>query len=230
MYRDGVSDFVAMLNRQTNGNVVGRLEKVFTHIFIDEIQDLVGYDLDVVDLLLESNLEIFLVGDPRQFTYATNLSPRNRRYRGAGLSDWFEERSEICEFRPQFFSHRCNQKICDFADAIFPNFQHTESFNSEMTGHDGIFQITREQVKDYIDEHGPVAVLRWNKNADTEGLSAMNIGLSKGSTFPRVIIFPTRPMIEYVMNRDAEKLSSPEKLYVAVTRAQYSVAFVMPDP
>jgi DNA helicase-2/ATP-dependent DNA helicase PcrA len=52
MYRDGVSDFVCLLNEKTQGAVVDRLERVFRYIFVDEVQDLVGYDLDVLDLLL----------------------------------------------------------------------------------------------------------------------------------------------------------------------------------
>jgi len=119
--------------------------------------------------------------------------------------------------------------IPDFADAIFPNSPRTESRNLAQTGHDGIFQIARGEARDYFDEHGPTAVLRWDKNRSTEGLPAMNIGVSNGNTFDRVMIFPTRPMVQYVLNGDVERLSSPEKLYVAVTRARHSVAFVMPD-
>ena len=35
MYRDGVSHFVVELNRKSGGAVVRRLERVYTHIFID---------------------------------------------------------------------------------------------------------------------------------------------------------------------------------------------------
>jgi hypothetical protein len=37
---------------------------------------------------------VLSVGDPRQHTLATNQNPRNRRYRGAGLADWFAERQD----------------------------------------------------------------------------------------------------------------------------------------
>ena len=63
MYRDGVSDFVVQLNKATRGAVVRRLERVYTHIFIDEVQDLVGYDLDVLDLLISSSIRLVMVGD-----------------------------------------------------------------------------------------------------------------------------------------------------------------------
>lgn len=52
LYRDGVSDFVCVLNVATQGAVIQRLERIYSHIFIDEVQDLVGYDLDFLDLLL----------------------------------------------------------------------------------------------------------------------------------------------------------------------------------
>jgi hypothetical protein len=55
----------------------------------------------------------------------------------------------------------------------------------------------------------------------------MNIGASKGSTFDRVLIFPTKPMLKYLEDGDPSKLKRPEALYVAVTRARHGVAFVV---
>jgi len=97
------------------------------------------------------------------------------------------------------------------------------------TGHDGIFQIPLDDVEDYCKRHHPVTVLRHDKNVDTKGLQAMNIGVAKGSTFDRVVIFPTKPMLKYLEDRDETKLKAPERLYVAVTRARFSVAFVVPS-
>jgi len=57
----------------------------------------------------------------------------------------------------------------------------------------------------------------------------MNIGVAKGSTFDRVLLFPTNPILRYLEDRDETKLKAPERLYVAVTRARFSVAFVTPD-
>ena len=132
MYRDGVSDFVVVLNKDTEGAVVSRLEKVFTHIFIDEVQDFVGYDLEVLDLLLASKIKLILVGDPRQHTIATNIGSKNKKYRGAGLAHWFEERAGVCRLERRNCNYRSNQKICDFADAIYPNLPTTKSTRSSM--------------------------------------------------------------------------------------------------
>jgi DNA helicase II / ATP-dependent DNA helicase PcrA len=228
MYRDGVSEFVVLLNERTRGAVVERLERVFRHVFVDEVQDLVGYDLDVLDLLFNSAVKLTLVGDPRQHTLATNIGPKNKKYRGVGLAAWFAERSNSCTLETRDCSYRCNQAICDFADAIYPNMPATKSIGVVPTGHDGIFQIGSDDVAGYVAEHYPVTVLRHDKNVDTQGLSAMNIGVAKGSTFDRVIIFPTKPMLTYLEDKDETKLKAPERLYVAVTRARFSVAFVVP--
>lgn len=228
LYRDGVSDFVTTLNEATNGAVIARLERLFRHIFIDEVQDFVGYDLEVLDLLMQSNIDLMLVGDPRQHTLATNIGPKNKKYRGAGLVDWFNERTTICAIESRSESYRCNQAICDFADAIYPTMAATTSVSVPATGHDGIFTVSPSQVEEYLETHGPVTILRHNRTTDTRGHPAMNIGVAKGDTFDRVMIFPTRPMLTYLKDGDPSKLRAPEKLYVAVTRARFSVAFVVP--
>jgi hypothetical protein len=55
----------------------------------------------------------------------------------------------------------------------------------------------------------------------------MNIGNSKGRTFDRVMIFPTLPMKKYLETKNLDVAGDIAKLYVAVTRARYSVAFVV---
>jgi hypothetical protein len=229
LYRDGVSDFVVALNGDANGAIVRRLEGIYTHIFIDEVQDLVGYDLDVLDILMSSSVKVTLVGDPRQHTLSTNIGPRNKKYRGAGIKAWFEERAGNCQLQTRDVSYRCNQTICDFADAIYPHMPRTRSYGVGETGHDGIFYISPRRVLEYLDEYGDVMVLRHDKRANTLGIPAMNIGVSKGSTFDRVMIFPTKPMIDYLKKRDPATLKAPERLYVAVTRARFSVAFVVDE-
>lgn len=227
LFRNGVSDFVFQLNSETDGSVVRRLENIYSHIYVDEVQDLVGYDLDVLDLLMESQIRLTLVGDPRQHTLSTNIGSRNKKYRGAGIKRWFEERTKTCELKTRDVSYRCNQAICDFADAIFPDMPRTTSVGVGETGHDGIFYISPDRVHEYLAEYPDVVVLRNDKRAKTLGVSAMNIGVSKGSTFNRVLIFPTKPIAGYLKNRMPKDLKAPERLYVAVTRAKYSVAFVM---
>ena len=228
MYRDGVSDFVVTLDREVKGAVVRRLEKIYTHIFIDEVQDLVGYDLEVLDLLINSKINVVLVGDPRQHTLSTNIGSKNKQYRGAGLATWLAKRQKRLRIEERTESYRCCQAICDFADAIYPHLPATVSRDVPETDHCGIIQVLLSEVEEYAARYAPLTALRHDKNSDTIGLSAINIGISKGSTFDRVIIFPTKPMLQFLKDRDSHKLKSPERLYVAVTRARFSVAFAVP--
>jgi len=228
MYRDGVSDFVCKLDAAADGAVIRRLEHIYDLILIDEMQDLVGYDLEVLHLLMKSTLSLVAVGDPRQHTLSTNRSPKNKKYRGAGMVDWFAEQSAICDVEHRVQNYRCNEQICRFADALFPHLPKSESMVTEVTGHDGVVYVAESEVVDYVDRYHPVA-LRYSRAFDTAGLPAINIRIAKGSTFDRVLIFPTGPMREYLTHLDPSKLKSPELLYVATTRARFSVAFVVPD-
>lgn len=227
MYRDHVADFVVRLNEATGESVINRLERVFQHVFVDEVQDLVGYDLDVLHLLLESDCSLTMVGDPRQYILETNVGSRNKKYRGAGLYDWFKERSGICELIERSENHRCNQEICDFADSIFPSLPPATSVGVPVTGHDGVLHIRRDEVLGYIKEHPDATVLRRERRTDTLGLPALNFGHAKGATFDRVVVFPTANMRKFLKGGVPNDLKEPQKLYVAATRARYSVAFVM---
>lgn len=226
VYRGQVAEFVHFLNDATDGAVMQRLGRIYSHVFVDEVQDLAGWDLEVLDLLFESPISTLAVGDPRQSTFTTNRSPKNKKYRGAGIVDWFEERPERCRIETKKENYRCTQAICDFADALFPDLPPTLSTDVRDSDHSGIFTVLRADVPAYVDEHRP-QVLQDRKNTDTLGLPAMNIGVAKGSTFDRVLIFPTGPMKKYLQDGDSSKLKAPERFYVAVTRARYSVAFVV---
>ena len=53
-------------------NVMNRLEKITNYLFIDEAQDLSGFDFDILDKILTSNVKIIMVGDSRQNTFNTS--------------------------------------------------------------------------------------------------------------------------------------------------------------
>jgi hypothetical protein len=126
----------------------------------------------------------------------------------------------------QLHCYRCNQAICDFADGLYPDLPKSISQNNAVTGHDGIVHIKNSEVLEYCNQFKPM-VLRWNKTTDTLGLPAFNFGAMKGRTFPHVLIFPTEKMKAYFATKDLAQAGDLSKFYVAVTRAQYSVAFVV---
>ena len=233
IYTDKISEFALMCNEESGGLVLRRLTELYQHIFVDEVQDLAGFDLDLLDVLRDSEIRMTLVGDPRQATYKTNHSPKNSQYGGAEIVDRFQEWEKLgkCSIEYLTSSHRCNQKICDFADSIYPKAANTTSIVSRFTGHDGVFIVGKGDVQAYVERYDPVC-LRNNKRTSSLGTSAINFGASKGLTFPRVLVFPTGPLAKMLKTGQSSHLTpvAAAKAYVVVTRARYSVAFVYDGP
>jgi len=228
IFTDKISEFALMCNQNSKGLVVNRLCDMFDEIYIDEVQDLAGYDLDLIELLLESKINLLLVGDNRQATYATNSSAKNNKYKGYKIDELFTiwEKKGLCKKEYLSQSYRCNQLICDLADELYPEMPKTESKNAEITGHDGVFLVSEESVDEYISNYSPM-ILRYDKRTNCCDRSAINFGNSKGLTFARVLIFPNGPIKKYLATGDSEHVKkSRAKFYVAITRAEYSVAFV----
>ena len=204
-----------------------RLEHLCDHLFIDEVQDLAGYDLELLKLFLSAKFSMTMVGDYRQATLSTNQSAKHKKYRYAGIIDLFKdwEKKSLCTIEYASISHRCNQKICNFADLIFPDAPNTTSENHAVTGHDGVFLVSKTQVHDYLKSYQP-RVLRHSKSSKCMGYSGMNFGISKGQTFERTLIFPTTKIKKYLETGNPLELSDRELFYVSVTRSKQSVAFV----
>lgn len=228
IYRDRVAEFVFVSNKCSGGRVVLRLAKVFRYIFIDEVQDLAGYDLELLKILFASEISIIAVGDPRQGTFTTNNAAKNKQFKKSQILEWINEQVAAGVFKMEEWTdcYRSNQAICDFSDALFPNLPKTASKFTTVTEHDGIFLLRENEVLEYVAKYSPV-VLRYSKKTKTMGLTAYNMGAVKGRTYPRVLIFPTKPMKAYMEDKDLSREMDLPKFYVAVTRARHSVAFVM---
>ncbi|WP_096187063.1 UvrD-helicase domain-containing protein [Evansella halocellulosilytica] len=231
IYTDKLCDFILEVNSISGGLVIERLESIYDIVMIDEVQDLAGTDLDFLYLLLKSNIHNIIVGDNRQATYFTNNSRRNKKYRGQTIFDLFSEWREegLCSIEYKTDCFRCNQLICDIADSLYPEMPKTTSLNGEQTGHDGVFYIRSSEVFEYVKKYSPV-VLRYDKRTKNipEIYSPLNFGKSKGLTFDRVLIYPNGPVNKFLKG-DYKAVSSPKTkagLYVALTRARYSVVFV----
>jgi hypothetical protein len=69
--------------------------------------------------------------------------------------------------------------------------------------------------------------MRYRIDTNTLGYPAINFGIAKGRTYDRVLIFPTANMKKYLKTKDVGDAGDIAKFYVAVTRAKYSVAFVV---
>lgn len=225
-----ISEFAAICNTKSGGKVISRLEGIYSKIFIDEVQDISGYDFDVIEMLLKSKINCRFVGDCRQATYFTTCSPKYKKFKGKNIFHLFQgwEKVGLCSVVEKNDCYRSIQSLCNFADKLYPTLSKTTSFNSEENEHSGLFIVKPEQVTEYILKYNPT-ILRHNKKSDTLGYNGYNFGATKGQTFERVLIFPTGPIIKYLKTADNSVLldTARAKFYVAITRARTSVAFVL---
>lgn len=228
VYRDRVAECVLAANEATGGAVLKRLAAVYDHVMVDEMQDLNGYDIDLIDKLFDMDIAVTCAGDPRQGTFTTNRGSKNKKFKGDGIVAWLglPERQAKVEIKTWNECHRCTQAICDFADALYPALPHTVSMNAVPHHHSGVFKITRAEVTGYVANVRPT-VLRYDKDSDTDGLPAINFGAAKGQTFDDVLIFPTKKFQAYLKTGDLSTAGTLPKHYVAITRARFSVAVVV---
>lgn len=211
--------------------VIDRLERIFDEIYIDEVQDLRGNDLDVLDALIRSKIRVVLVGDVRQRLLSTSKSSRRHgEYGGLGLNNWFREMAEkeLLNLQTIEETWRCCPEVIQFADQMFTSgrFLPTKSKVAVPDGmHHGVWLLEEPYIDEYVRRFHP-ACYRDSVRTKLVGTdSATNFGLCKGATEDHVLIFPTGPMKKFWKDRTnnlAEK--SRMNAYVAITRARWSVA------
>jgi DNA helicase-2/ATP-dependent DNA helicase PcrA len=231
IYSDKVTDFACKVIEKTGGMPIRRLAQIFERIYVDESQDLAGYDLDLIELLMKWGVTTVLVGDPRQAVYSTHSARRNKQYAGPNIVRKFEEwqRAKLCTMESQHISNRCTQAICDFADTLFPNLPKTVSQNRTMTGHDGAFAVEQSQIPAYMEAFKP-QTLRYSRATKNVPGHPINFRKAKGLTFERCLIFPHKALEKFILTGNlADAGKSLSSIYVACTRARQSTAFVIPN-
>lgn len=232
IYSDKIAQFVVECEIRSRNAVTSRLSQIYTDLYIDEFQDLSGWDLDFIGALLNSDIRITLVGDPRQHTYSTSPSPKNRHYLGIKIADLMKqwERKGLCSIEYMAATHRCNRHICEFSNSLWPGMEAMTPLRNDTTDHDGVFLVADHFANRYIARFMP-QVLRYNRTAKSYGCEALNFGQAKGLEFKRVLIVSTDPISKYLRTGELHWIeASKDKLHVAVTRAWHSVAFIHDGP
>lgn len=231
IYSDKLSKFVFKCNHKSGGAVIDRLSRIYSHVFVDEVQDLAGYDLELLKLLFGSDSNILMVGDPRQVTYRTHNERKYGKYKDGKIKDFIQNecKKSNCEIDEETLntSHRNNELICSFSSKLYPNFTPCTSNQKEVTKHDGVFLIKKQDVKKYLETYNPVQLRDSIKVEVNKNYKTVNFGNSKGLAFDRVLIYPTKPFVNWLIDNNSDlKPTSRSKFYVAITRARYSVGIV----
>ncbi len=225
-------------NERSGGAVIDRLIRVFPHVFIDEVQDLAGYDLDILEALARSRVRLLMVGDPRQVTYLTHNERRLAKYADGGIANFLQTLPHKLKIQIDDTSlnrsHRNSSVICAVASRLFPALAATQacdcaSCRRAPPAHSGMFLLRRADYAEYM---ATVRPMQLRDKVTSSGVDAaspvMNFGGSKGRGFDHVVIIPTAPMQKWLADpKTALPAQSRAKLYVAITRARHSVAIAM---
>jgi superfamily I DNA/RNA helicase len=227
VYKDRVSALACKLDDLSGGKVMARIADCFDLILIDEMQDLAGWDLELVERLLMSRARVVAVCDPRQSVYVTNHSAKNSGLRRAKVIKWIysQQKAQRLRITEQSDSFRCNQSICDYADGLYPDMPKTKSRSTRPLNPTAVHLVHADDLDQYRVETG-AQELRWRHDSRFASPEGRNFGEVKGMAFDSVLILPTGPITGYVETGADLKPEARAKLYVAVTRARHSVGIV----
>lgn len=238
VFSDKLSKLAIRCNEQSGGAVIDRLSRVFPHVFVDEVQDLAGYDLDILEALARSPVRLLMVGDPRQVTYLTHNERRYGKYANGGIADFLRTLPQKLKIEVDDASlnrsHRNSAAICAVSSRLFPGFAATQACDcakcrrpSPTTA--GVFILKTSDYAHYLATVRPVQLRdKITSSGVDPSLPALNFGESKGRGFDHVVILPTGPMKKWLADPGTELAAqSRAKFYVALTRARHSVAIAM---
>jgi DNA helicase-2/ATP-dependent DNA helicase PcrA len=231
-----LAQLATRINEASSAACVRRLERIYDRILIDEVQDLCGYDLEILDLLIGSSVTVQMVGDIRQAIMVTNpREAKNKKYMFMKVWDWFrnQEMSGRITITQRLQTWRYPPEIAALADSLFGpewGFEPTVSLNDTRSGHDGVFLVAPENVEAYHSAFDPL-LLRHSRSAakQYDHLNCMNIGDAKGIERPHVLINPTEAIRKFITTDKPLEAQQAARFYVALTRAQHSAAIIV-DP
>ena len=238
-YSDKLPKLVMRCNERSDGAVVDRISRVFRNVFVDEVQDLAGYDLDILGALARSSVRLLMVGDPRQVTYLTHHERRYQKYADGGIVDFL--RNELPKQVPVHIdettlnrSHRNSASICAVSSRLFPALPPSQACECVRcrTGTATSTGALIIRMADYAHYLAMVQPMQLRDKITSRGVDrrwpAMNFGESKGRGFDHVVILPTEPMRLWLSDPASNlKPQSRAKFYVALTRGRHSVAIAM---
>lgn len=216
MYSDKIAKFVCRCEKETKGRVSQRISRIYPKIYIDEIQDLAGYDLDIIKSMLQADCDVTMVGDPRQVTYHTHNEAKYKKYAEGKIEEFIRSECKkidcIIDKETLNDSYRNNQSICSYSSQLYEEYGETGTKQFEVTGHDGVYLVRPNDVDAYLEEFKPIQLREKRTVKVNDGYSAINMGESKGLTYDRVLIYPTGTMKNWM--KDHSKIATQNKVSI----------------
>lgn len=238
VFSDKLPKLVIRCNDNSGGAVIDRIARIFPHVFVDEVQDLAGYDLDILAALARSPARLLMVGDPRQVTYLTHHERKYKKYSDGGIVKFVQGELRKVPFAIDDAtlgrSHRNSAPICAASSQLYPELPASRACEcgrcrTRVSEHNGLFLVRPSDYADYVARVSPMQLRDKSSSAGVDPKApVMNFGEAKGRGFDHVVILPTQPMKAWLKDPGSKLASqSRARFYVAMTRGRHSVAIAM---
>ena len=229
-YRTRLSDLAFLCDEQWDGEVVQRVCDIFRVILVDEAQDFAGYDYDLLRAMMDKSKEMVIVGDPRQQTYRTGTTAKNKG--NPDVFSFFEEKTHYAiDNTTLSVTHRCSRAIISLANSLYDDFPPVAPSDDRIRDPRGqVKTISLSELEAWDSSRkAQTAALIWDSRTTVPaGFHVMTMGESKGLTFGDVVVFPTGEMRKWVEKKPSKlKGITKAKFYVAITRASGDLYFVV---
>jgi DNA helicase II / ATP-dependent DNA helicase PcrA len=218
LYHNRIAKLCEVLNILSD--IKERIEKYYSYLFIDEIQDFAGHDFNFIQSITKTNCEILFVGDFYQHTFDTSNDGNVNK----SLFDDYESYKKrfasmglVIDMTSLRNSYRCSKTVCNF---IKENIGiGIYSANNEETT---IITVKSQSEADAIFKNNSIVKLFYKEHAKF-GCYSQNWGSSKGiNHFTDVCVVLNKTTEELFEKHQLSSLKpqTKNKFYVACSRAR----------
>lgn len=227
VYSDRAAQLAYDLNVATGFSAIDRLKRLYDAVYIDEAQDLAGYDFDLIKLLCENHVQLTVVGDPRQKTFSTTRQQKNKQYKT--VFEYIENNRLRLDEESNSISYRCAMPILELANRLYPEYPELVSSRQSVSDDLSCCIVPRQDIPHYCKCFHPVQLIWDNRTKALDDFPVMNMGNSKGLEFGNVLVYLTNDMASWLKDKNSTLAEEARaKLYVAITRARNNLGFVLP--
>lgn len=224
-YKDRLSK--ALLDYADKIPYILRIDRYFSKIFVDEVQDLGGDDLSWLFSLNKCKAEILCVGDFYQGIFSTSTRGNTNKAAKANLDNYkkeFANNGFTVDEETLQESQRCTSETCCFIrEKLGINIKSANSKHSNPP----MFITDKNKIIRIWNDNEIPKLFYW-KHREYICENSMNWGESKGLTKKDVCVILTDTLSKTFKKDSWEKMAPKTKgsFYVACTRASGQVYFI----
>ena len=202
-------------------SIKARINRYYDCFYIDEVQDLGGYDFDFVKSIIPQDRDVLFVGDFYQHTFETSHDGNKNTglYKNSIKNykkNWTETTLTVDETSLKN-SYRCPKAVCDF---VTKNLGISIASTSSKDG--CIIYLSADEEIEAVVKNNSIPKLFYQNSSQYDCFS-MNWGASKGlDDFEDVCVVMNSTVHKLYKNNQLDKMveSTRNKFYVACTRTK----------